>query len=149
MESSRCFNVVSRLLRITTHSHIGVDANSHQCIVTQKKAYSNSKPVKLHSSWSRVSVISNGFSAVGKNFLAICCHICGHAIDLQLRFLLGGLAKAQAQQAQIDLRRLYCLVSRELSLSYSIRLGFLVRLAKDIMARYCRKSAGCFLCRYR
>ena len=57
------------------------------------------------SSWSRASVIYNGFSAVGINFLAICCFICGQANDLLLLHLvLGSFAKAQAQQAQIVLR---------------------------------------------
>ena len=37
VEGSRCFEVVSRLLFITPHSHIGVDAISHQCIVQRKK----------------------------------------------------------------------------------------------------------------
>ena len=38
------------------------------------------------------------------NFLAINCSICGQAIHLQLHLVLGGLAKPQVQQAQIDLR---------------------------------------------
>ena len=57
------------------------------------------------SSWSRASVISNGFCDVGISFLAICCFICAQANDLLLLHLvLESLAKAQAQQAQIDLR---------------------------------------------
>ena len=32
-----CFDVVSRLLLVTPHSHIGVDAITHLCIVAQKK----------------------------------------------------------------------------------------------------------------
>ena len=91
--------MVSRLLLITPHSHIGVDAISHLCIVARK----NPTPILSLLKWSK-SVISDEFSAVGINFLAIRYSICGQAIDLSLRLVLGGLANAQAQQAQIDLR---------------------------------------------
>ena len=69
-----------------------------------KKADTNFQLAKLGSSWSRVSVISDGFRALGINFVVIRCFICCQTIDLQLRLVLEGLAKAQAQQAQIDLR---------------------------------------------
>ena len=36
VEESWCFDVVSRLLLITLHSHIGVDAISHLRIVAQQ-----------------------------------------------------------------------------------------------------------------
>ena len=91
------------------------------------------------SSLSRASVISNGFCAVGINFLAICCFICGQANDLLLLHLvLGSLAKAQAQQAKIDLRWLCCSVSQKWSFSCSKWFGLLVRLAKVNVARFCR-----------
>ena len=68
-----------------------------------KKA-DNFLPAKLYLSWSRVSDISNGSSAIEINLLAIRCSMCGQAINLQLRLVLGSLAKARAQQAQIDLQ---------------------------------------------
>ena len=36
VEGSRCFDVISRLLLIVPHSHIGVDAISHLRIVAQE-----------------------------------------------------------------------------------------------------------------
>ena len=35
VEGNRCFDVISRLLLITPHSHIGVDTISHLRIVAQ------------------------------------------------------------------------------------------------------------------
>ena len=39
IECSRCFDVISRLLSVTSHSHIGVDAISYSRIVAQKYRY--------------------------------------------------------------------------------------------------------------
>ena len=147
VESSRCFDAVSQLLLITQHLHVCVDAISHLCFVAQKMpTFILSQSVKLESSWSRISVISDGFSAVEINFLIIRCSNCGQAIVLQLRLVLGGRIKSQAQQAQFDLIRLCCSVSREWSLSCSKWFSSLMQLANAILARFRQKSAVFFLC---
>ena len=73
------------------------------CALLRKNTDTDSQPVTLDSSWSRANVIFDRFSVGEINFLTTCCFICGQAIDLQLHLVLRSLAKAQAQQAQIEL----------------------------------------------
>ena len=94
---NRCFDMVSRLLLITPHSHVGVDAIFHlHCCA---KADTNCYPIKLDLGWSRVGAIFVVFNVVGKKVLPL-------SVPFVVKPLiwLGSLAKAQAQQAQNDLR---------------------------------------------
>ena len=105
MEGSRCLMWLANCF-LLHHIHILAWIPFPICSLLRKNTGIDFLPVTLDSSWSRVYVISDGFSIVGINFLAICCFICGQAVDLHMHLVLGGLAKTQAQQAQIDLRRL-------------------------------------------
>ena len=102
VEGSKCIDVISRLLLISPHTHIVVDAIFH-LRVFGKKMIPILSQLRL-SQAGRVRIIANGFSTVGINFLVICCTICGQAIDLQLHLVLGALEKTQVQQAQNDLK---------------------------------------------
>ena len=106
VEGSRCFDVVNRLLFKLYYTTFTLWRGYHfpfaHCCT--KMLIPILSQLRLTQAGIRVSVISDGFSAVGINFLTILCFICGQAIDLQLLLVRGCLAKAQAQQAQIDLR---------------------------------------------
>ena len=65
VEGSRCFDVLNQLLLITTHSHVGVNTISISALL-RKNTDTDSQPVTLDSSWPRIRVISDGFSAVRK-----------------------------------------------------------------------------------
>ena len=90
MDSNRYFDVIPR-------SHIRVNTISHWRLVARKKPTTPILDLLILSQPDR-------FGAVGINFFAIRCSIFGQVIDLQLCLVLERLAKAQAQQTQIDLR---------------------------------------------